>query len=70
MTLADAIRQANDAREPARWAEVIDFCRFKLALDYDRTAATIRKVIPTATPDRFEDLCYLIDTDAPTCPKL
>jgi len=61
MTLADAIKNAVDTRDPREVESVANFMRFRLGLDYNKSFAMVRKVFPQMTVAEWDELLYQAD---------
>ena len=62
MTLREAIEKAIRNQDAAAAGGVADFCRFRMGLDYQETAALVQRVCPEANPASWEALLYEADT--------
>lgn len=61
MKFADAIKEANESRDPKKWEEVLLFMRFNLGLTYLNSMLTVKKVYPDLTLPVWDELCLEID---------
>jgi (p)ppGpp synthase/HD superfamily hydrolase len=64
MTLADAIKKAEETKNVSQWREVLEFLRFRLGLSHRRAMNCVKKVFPDLTHDRWEELLRQVDDDS------